>query len=188
MMYLSRGVLDKRRSKRGILIRYYGLPIELSGDEADIWERGRFGFAYSESPSEEVVVKEMLKKGLVVSAPGHSEIDKYTVLCLSGIYANRQFKLTIIPLCKPEKRILIWLKKAGINLNFSELVCLEDRGIEPKPDLLSRENSVKLMRIIYPGLVSIAGNLELRMLHSIVRKRTVDAVMKLLRRKRVIIM
>lgn len=188
MMYLSRGVLCKRRSDRGIYIRHYGLPMELIGEEAIVWKKGRLGFAYAESPTEEKVIAELFRRGLLISVPGHREVDRYTALCLSGVYANHQFKFGLIPLGKTEKRILTWLKKAGTNLSIAELVCLEDKGIEPQANLLHRENAVKLMRIIYPHYISIAGNLEARMKHSGVRKRTVDAVMKLLRRQRVIIM
>lgn len=162
--------------------------MELIGDEAIVWKRARLGFAYTESLNEEKVVQDLFKRGLVLSEPGQSDIDKYNALCRCGIYANPQFKISIRSLKRAEKRILTWLRNAGTNLSFSELVCLEDKGVEPKPDLLYRENSVKLMRIVYPGLISIAGDLEARMKHSIVRKRTVDAVLKLLRQKRIIIM
>lgn len=188
MMYLSRGVSCKRRSKRGIFIRHYGQPLELVGEDAALWKRGRYCFAYAESPSEKKVVKGLFRRGLVVSVPGHSEADKYLALCLSVIYANNNFKFGVLPLSKTEKRILTWLKNAGTNLSFAELMCLEDRGISPKPNLLYRENSIKLMKVIYPQFISIAGDLETRMKHSDVRKRTVDAVMQLLRRRRVIIM
>lgn len=188
MMYLSKGIECKVKGKRGFFIRHYGRPIELVGEEVLVWKRGRSGFAYTKNPTEVNAVKKLVKRGLAICKDGHTEPDKYDALCWCAIYANPRYKFDIRSSNKPEKRILTWLRKAEQNLSFSELVCLEDKGIDPKPNLLSRKNSSRLMKIIYPELISMAGDLEVRMKHSPVRKQTVDAVMKLLRRKRVIIM
>ncbi len=188
MMYLSKGIVCKRKSKEGVYIRHFGQPIVLSGAEAIMWKNGKLGYAYASTQAEIYLVKSLVKKGVAVSEDRCSEFEKYHALCRCTICANPKLIFSIKPFNKTEKRILTWLRKAGTNLSLPELVCLEDKGIEPKPNLLYRENSTALLKNIYTCYVSIAGELESRMKYSIARKRTVDAVLELLRRKRIVIM
>lgn len=188
MMYLSKGITYKGKSKDGLYIRHFGQPMVLSGEEAAMWQKGRFGFAYTVTKTEMNIVQSLVKKSIAICEHGYSEIDKYHALCRCAICANPNFIFGIKPFSVPAKRILTWLRKAGTNLSLPELVCLEDKGIEPEQNLLYRENATRLLKLIYPWYVSIAGELENRMKHSIARKRTVDAVLELLRRKRVVIM
>lgn len=188
MMYISKGIICKRKSRFGIYIRHFGQPMELLGEEARIWINGQYGFAYVDTPKEAEMVRRLAKKCLIIVKENCSEFDKYDALCRGAICANPKIKIDLIPFRKTEKRVLIWLRKAGVNLSLPELVCLEDKGIEPKRGLLYSENSRALLSIIHPCAVSMAGALENRMKHSIARKRTVDAVLNLLRRKRIVIM
>lgn len=188
MMYLSKGIVCKRKSNDGLYIRHFGQPMVLFGDEADMWQRAHFGFAYAKTRKEIAIVDSLIKKGIAVSAKGDGELDKYYVLCRCAVCANPKFKIGITPLNEVEKRVYIWLKKGGTNLSLPELVALEEKQVRPNPELLCRENSVKLLKIIYPWTVSMAGELENKMKFSIARKRTVDAVLVLLRKKRIVMM
>lgn len=188
MMYVSKGILCKRKRRQWILIRQYDCLIKLFGEEAAAWEKGRLGFAYTHHRGEINVIQNLMKKGLVAIESGESEIDKYNLLRHCSIYSNPKFQFCFKFFNKTEKRILRWIKKAGTYLSCSELVALEDKGIKPQAELLYKDNVVKLMKILYPALVSISGDMESRMRYSIYRQSTVNAVMTLLRRKRVIIM
>lgn len=188
MMYLSKGITCKGKSKNGLYIRHFGQPMVLSGEEAVMWKRGRFGFAYTLTQTETDTVRVLVKKGLAVSEQEDDASDKYHALCRCAICANPKFVFGLKPLSAVEKRILTWLRKAATNLSLPELVSLEDKGIKPEPDLLYGENSTKLLKLIYPCYESIAGEMENRMRHSIARKSTVDAVLKLLQRRYVVIM
>lgn len=188
MMYLSKGIIYKGKSKDGLYIRHFGQPMVLSSEEAAMWQKGRFGFAYTVTKTEMNIVQSLVKKSIAICEHGYSEIDKYHALCRCAICANPNFIFGIKPFSVPAKRILTWLRKGGTNLSLPELVCLEDKGIEPEQTLLYEENSTRLLKLIYPWYESIAGELESKMKHSIARKRTVDAVLELLRRKRVVIM
>lgn len=82
---------------------------------------------------------------------------------------------------------MTWLRKTDINLSLPELICLEDKEIKPERNLLHGKNSTDLFKLIYPCYESIAGDLENRMRYSIARQKTINAILELLRRKRVVI-
>lgn len=188
MIYISKGIICKGKSKHGIFIRHFGRPMELVKEEAEAWLKAQFGFAHIYSDEEAKAVHRLEKKGLAIVKDNCSEFELYDALCRGAICANPKKKFEIIPFKDTAKRVLIWLRKAGTNLLLPELVCLEEKGIEPIPSLLYRENSTALLLLIHPHCVSIAGSLENRMRHSVARKRTVDAILELLRRKRIVIM
>lgn len=188
MMFLSKGIMSKGGSKSWLYIRHLGQPTVLHGEEADLWQKSRFGFSYTMNPSEIAIVQRLVRKGVVVSENGRSELDKYHALCRCSIRANPNFIIGLKSFNALERRILTWLRKTDANLSLPELICLEDKGITPEQNLLCRKNSTDLFKLIYPCYESITGDLENKMRCSIARQRTIDALLKLLRRKRVVIM
>ncbi|WP_285819627.1 hypothetical protein [Bacteroides acidifaciens] len=187
MMYLSKGILCKGGSKNWLYIRHLGQPTVLNGEEAVLWQESRFHFSYTMNPSEMAIVQKLVRKGVAVSENGRSELEKYHALCRCSIRANPNFIIGLKPFNALEKRILTWLRKTDANLSLPELICLEDKGIKPERNLLYRKNSTELFKLIYPCYESIAGDLENKMRCSIARQRTIDALLELLRRKRVVI-
>ena len=63
MMYVSKGILCKRKRRQWILIRQYDCLIKLFGEEAAAWEKGRLGFAYTHHRGEINVIQNLMKKG-----------------------------------------------------------------------------------------------------------------------------
>ncbi len=187
MMYLSKGILCKGGSKSWLYIRHLGQPTVLNGEEAVLWQKSRFGFSYTTNQSEIAIVQKLTRKGVVVSESGRSELEKYHALCRCSIRSNSNFIFGLRPFSVIERRILTWLRKTDINLSLPELICLEDKEIKPERNLLHGKNSTDLFKLIYPCYESIAGDLENRMRYSIARQKTINAILELLRRKRVVI-
>lgn len=188
MMYLSKGIINKGKNKQGLYIRHFGQPEVLHGAEADMWRLGRYGFVHVYVKPDITIAEELSRKGVAVFVRGSSELDKYDALCKCAICANPKLKFSLTPLSATEKRILTWLKKSNANLSLPELISLEEKDIEPKKYLRKQNNPTELLKIIYPGYDSLSGDLELRMKRSIYRIDTVDAVIKLLRKKRIVLM
>ena len=69
-----------------------------------------------------------------------------------------------------------------------ELVCLFDHHVRPTKDLLGEDNQQNLLKQIYPDEGEGAETLEERMLHAKTRDAVVDAVLGLLKKKRVVLL
>ena len=187
MIYISKGIVIGK-SSFGLYIRHFGQPMEILGEEARMWYAGRFGFSYADTDDEFDSGRNLAKKRLIITEERDGDFEKYHALCRCAICANPKTVFRPAFFNETEKNILIWLREVGANLSLPELVFLNDGKIKPTPELLYKKNAVKLLKIIYPWSVSMAGELESKMKHSIARKRTVDAVLGLLRKRRVVIM
>ncbi len=187
MMYISKGIVIGK-STFGLYIRHFGQPMEILGVEARMWCKGRFEFACAETKDEIETVNGLVRKRLVVTVGRGDDLDKYYALCRCAVCANPKIVLSPAIFNETEKNVLTWLRKTCVNLSLPELVCLNDKKVKPTRDLLYKENTRKLLKIIHPCNVSIAGELEHRMRHAPSRKKTVDAVLVLLRKKRVVLM
>lgn len=186
MMYLSRGIVCRGPTKRRLYVRHFGAPIELTEAEGQIWLDGRLGFARLNSEKELRMLQQLEKRRLVHCEPEHTDRAQYMILRRCVLCPTNA--VSLLPRSKREKQILIWLKKAGFRLSIAELIFLFENGIEPCKELLYSENRLVLSRLIYPCTVMMANAFENRMMYSIARKQTVDAVMKLLSRKQIFMM
>lgn len=186
MMYLSKGMLCKGSNKKTIYVSHFGLPVQLTGAEADAWLNGRLGFAIAETLSEKKVVQDLVKRSLAICDPEHDTITQFWILTHCVILPIKRW-LRFLPLRDPEKVVLTWIRKAGCNLSIAELVFLLDNKIKPSQELLYSKNKLALRRKIYPHCVLIANQFESRMQHAWRRAETVNAVMSLLHKKYLII-
>ena len=186
MMYLSKGLACRGPNKGRVYVRHFGEPIELTEEEAQIWFRGRRKFSYLAEKDDLHILQQLAKYRLVECVPEHTGCAQYMILRRCVICPTRT--ISLLPRSKIEKHILVWLKKAGFHLGIAELISLFEKGIEPCGELLNSENRLVLSRLIYPCTVMIANAFENRMMYSSARRQTVDAVMKLLRRKQVFMM
>lgn len=188
MIYLSKGILVHGPKKNRLLVRHFGLPTEITGVDIDVWLNGRRGFAYTQTKEEDAALERLVNRHLANCELTRGGLSEYKILRKCLICPSKGVHLGIPPLSRTERTVLTWLKKAGIHLSLAELISLFDKGVEPTADLLYRENTRKLMNIIHPSRITIAYELENRMMHSIARKSIVDAVMRLLYRNRVFLM
>lgn len=83
---------------------------------------------------------------------------------------------------------MTWLTKAGLRLSTAELVYLVDRNVEPSEDLLYTASRQALVERIYT-VDTIADNvLENQMEAAVLRNDTVQALLHLLRKKRIVVL
>ena len=188
MIYLSKGILCRRIHERRIYVRQIDLPRELVGLEAKLWMNGKHGFGVTQSREEEAVIKRLAEKRYVCCEPEHTPLAQYRILTKCLLYPVRGIRSALPLFDRAERRTYLWLKKAGFNLNIAEIICIEEKGLKPRKDLLYRKNAQNLHDSIYPNCINYVNALENRMKNSLARKRTVDAVLRLIQKQRLIVL
>lgn len=81
-----------------------------------------------------------------------------------------------------------WLNFAGIRLSTAELVFLSENHIQPKNDLLYADNRQALVETIYTPANIFDNVLEAQMEHASLRDTTVETIMSLLRKKKIVML
>ena len=184
MIYISKGVVCKNSTEQRLLIAHGGKEYVLTKMEATIWINGQFGFAES---TEEWALHHLNRMGLVEYEYESSAVSKYRILsrciCCAAAGAKSQLRLTAC-----EKTMMIWLTKAGLHLSVAELVFLMDQSIDPKGDLLYKENRQALVETIYMKESIYDNALENLMEHAVRRDEIVEALQRLIKLKRVVLM
>ena len=89
---------------------------------------------------------------------------------------------------KTEKKILFWLRNAGIRLSTAELVYLIDREVKPSVELLYSDHRQNLVERIYTKSTIQDNLLETQMEKAVFRDEIVDALLNLIKRKRVVVL
>lgn len=181
MMYLSKGAPACGGTFR---VSQCGKVYELGPMLAGLWQRGRLKPVLA-APEQERAVSRLAEAGLVaVSEEGGNlaafQLLNACILCPS--YRHRPH----FPLKSRERRILKWVREAGLRLTASELIRLEEQGVEPVPDLLGESGRQPLTEKIYLYTNILDGVLESEMVHSPAREATVDAILKLLHTQRLL--
>lgn len=92
------------------------------------------------------------------------------------------------PLNPLEIQTLQWLREAGLRLTMAELVCLQEHGIKPEPQLLGEENRQALTEAIYTQQTIFDNVLEAQMERASCREEMVRAVLGLLKKKRIVLL
>lgn len=186
MKYISVGSIDKKGYEARLEIRRAGFVFPVTGELADLWLRGSTGFASAETPLELQSLTQLERRGLVVRADG-SSAEEYRALT----------KCTLVPvdiknpywmLSKTETTVLRWLRESGLRISMAELVWLMDRKVELEPELLGKENVQALVQRIYTSDTIFDNLLENQMEYAQERERVVHALLRLLRKKRMILL
>lgn len=81
-----------------------------------------------------------------------------------------------------------WLNFAGIRLSVAELVFLDENHIQPEKDLLYAKNRQTLVEKIYTPSNIFDNVLEAQMEHARNRDCTVETIMSLLSKKKIIML
>lgn len=187
MIYLSKGILCRYIHEHHIVVRQIDTPKELFGLDARLWMNGRYGFRITQSREEETAVKVLAERWYVCCEQDNNPCSQYRILTRCLLYPSRR-KMRLPLINRTERKIYRWIKKAGLNLSIAELICLEEKGIEPKREMLYKKNAQKLHDVIYPGSITYAYSLENRMKNSLMRKQTVEAVVGLIQKQRLIVL
>lgn len=91
------------------------------------------------------------------------------------------------PLSMMERRVWQWICGAGLSLTSGELVKLFSEEIHPIPDLLGKENAQALTMALYAAEAGFNSALDTQMEQAPERDAVVNAVLGLLRKKRIIL-
>ena len=185
MIYLSKG-LALRHSGEILTVSHLGGEYELTGARAEVWERGRRGSIDAMNTNQFTAVCELAEQGLIETSAdaGHDSYYRLLTNCVICPVKNWDLTISWSPL---ECTVWKWLTKAGLRLTIAELVFLIEQRINPSPNLLGDSNRQALTESIYTRETIFDGILESRMEQSPARDKTVNAVLSLLRRKKLIL-
>lgn len=182
MLYLSKGLLINQ-CRGAATVNRCGSVHELKNEQARDWLAGHTGVQYL-GKARLAALEEM---GLVETQPG-KEFNKevFHIFC-NSVLAPRQRKLTYMGLNAEEKRLLRWIREAGLRLTAAELVKLTEADIEPDAQYLGGENRQRLVELIYTKENISDGALEAAMEISPALPGTVKTLLNLLKKKRIIL-
>mgnify|MGYP001201001464 FL=1 len=87
-----------------------------------------------------------------------------------------------------QKELLLWLTEAGLRLTTAELVFLTEHHVAPQINLLGDRNRQSLTETIYTQETIFDNILEAQMEHAAVRDEVVSALLRLLKKKRILLL
>ena len=186
MKYISIAAVLNEGTEHILDVTHGGVRFRLTGEKARLWLNGRLGFAEAFNPMYLNLLEQLFKMGLVIKCDG-SRAEEYRAVC----------KCTIVPterkhpywfLRADEKVALQWIRNTGLVLSMAELVYLIDRNVPMDGKLLGKDNAQALVERIYTRDTVYNNILENQMERADARKRTVKAVLKLLRKKRIVLL
>lgn len=186
MLYLSKGMVVKESTKQMLCVMRCGTDYMLTGTGARLWLDGRLGVNESEDGRQDMHLRKLQQLGLVelseeTDVPGSYHLLTRCIICPAKLKSVRK------PLSYAENKAWQWISKAGLRLTIGELAKLFTEGLEPTPDLLGKENVQALTMRLYASDPIFDTTLEIQMEHSPKRDDVVNAVLGLLRKKRIIL-
>lgn len=187
MIYLSKGVVQPKSSIENLWLERGGKQFQLQGAEATIWLKGRFGFMVIESEKEEQAVICLVDKGLAEMEEEADSISRYRILTRCVCCPVRQRGHMSSRLNEQERQIDTWLQKAGIRLSVAELVFLQEHQITADSGMFGISNRQKLIETIYTKDNIQDNLLEHQMEKAECRDEVVEALMQLLKKKKILI-
>ena len=186
MYYISKGIPEKGGITAQLRIVTGGQIFTLFGLDETLWLRARFEVVATETPEEEEAVRKMLRLGLTEYTSMEDSAARYSLLSRCMIVPAKPSKRNALR--RDEKILLDWMLGAGFRLSLAELVYLFDNRIRPTKDLLGKENMQALVDRIYPDQKIEDGAPEAKMADAAQRDAVVDAVLGLLKKKRVVLL
>lgn len=186
MKYISVGAVMTEGTEYILDVCRGGNSFRLTGELATLWLSGRLAFATATTPAALQALDQLLKMGLVIKTDGSLAEEYRTLTQCTLVPADR--KLPYWGLSGLERTVLQWLREAGLVLSMAELTYLIDRDVPLQASLLGSENAQNLVERIYTRDTIYDNILENQMERAGARERTVTAVMKLLRKKRIVLL
>lgn len=187
MIYISKGIAGKASTTELVQVIRGSQSIYLSDMEAGVWLKGRFSFAYSQTPDEERALQRLIRMGLAEAEAEENEDARYWILsrciCCPAKAAKRSFGLS-----EGEKTILFWLVNAGLRLSTAELVYLLENKVKAKPELLHSDNRQALVELIYTADTIRDNILENKMAAAVCRDSVLRDMLSLLKKKKILIL
>ncbi len=187
MYYLSKGLAQEGSTEMLLNVSRGRYTFRLTGIEAGLWLDGRYEIGRAAQPDRISALRHLERMGLASVMEHYTCEDLYNVLsgCVLCAVEMRGVKW---PVDSRGMRLLRWLREAGLHLTLSELICLEEKGIQPAQALLGEDNRQALTERIYDNASIYDGELENQMVHASRRDDVLQAVLELINTKRVILL
>ncbi len=186
MIYLSKGILQNSNKDNIHIIRGND-SITLSGSEAKLWLGGNQEFTHTKSVEDTPVILKLSKLGLVEYEDFDTPINKYRILSRCVCCETRHSIFDFIA-NRAERKIMRWIKKAGIRLSTAELIYLFEKGINPSRHLLYPHNRQALVEKIYMTNNIFDNILENQMEKAHCRDQVVDILTRLIYKQRLVVL
>lgn len=186
MLYLSKGMVIKQSTEEFLSVTRCGINYMLTGIGAQMWLDGRFKAAESLDTQQDEHLRKLQQMGLVELSEEIGVEASYRLLTRC-IICPAKLKPLHKPLTVIENIAWQWISKAGLRLTIGELVKLFSENVVPSPDLLGKENIQTLTMRLYDSDLIFDTTLDIQMEHSPRRDEVINAVMGLLRKKRIIL-
>lgn len=184
LYYISKGAVRPGSTEARLTIAHGGREYVLTGTEAVLWLNGQLEFGCA---NELWAVRHMHRMGLLEYAASCVLDAQYEMLTKCTLCLTTKARKNWL-LSKDEVFIIDWMRQAGIHLSLAELVCLAERGIQPEPGLIGKEHRQALVEEIYTQSAVQDNTLENQMKSAGSRDRVVDAVLHLLKRRKLILL
>ena len=189
MKYISKGIVKEGSTEFILHVLRGRFDFQLTGEKLVLWLNGRLGFAEADTEKNPILrnALEHLRRMGLVEIVENVDAGEYWALTRCMIVPAKEEGISF-PLNSGEKRILHWLRKAGLNLTMAELVFLTEHGIEPSQKLLGRENRHRLTETIYTQDNIFDNILETQMERAKKRDDTVKMVLGLLKKQQILLL
>ena len=184
MIYLSKGILPWKPAVDSVSVSHCGALHKLTGIQADLWLAGQYRPGLTKNDEQDAAVKALANIG-IVERGDESDVAALFRLLINCVICPTRVKPGAAFLNSHEHRLWRWIRFAGLRLTIAELTLLAERSAKPVSELLGTENRQELTELIYTGEIIGDGILETLMEHSPARDATVQAVLGLLRKKKI---
>lgn len=185
MQYISKGALLRPSTEETLHVSRCGNEYTLTDKLSKLWLNGRYAVAETEDYNAQQLER-LAHLGLVeidYEDNGHApyRLLSNCVICPARLRPIRPL------LTGSEVWLWRWITRAGFRLTISELVFLTAEQIEPAPTLIGQENWHNLIHTIYTTDTIEDGVLIAAMERSPACQSTVDSLLGLLRKKRILL-
>ena len=186
MKYISIGAVSSGSTEYILKIAHGGYTFQLDGVLAKLWLNGRSQFCTVADPIDIKGLTQLLKMGLAVQAE-ECDAGEYRALTRCTI-VPAECKFPFLFLSSTEKRVLTWLRGAGLVLSMAELTYLVEKNVDCEDKLLGSGNAQVLVEQIYNKETIYDNILENQMEHARSREAVVSAIKKLLSKNRIVLL
>lgn len=187
MYYLSKGLSQEGSTELLLNISRGRYTFRLTGTEAGLWQDGRYEIARAGLPDRVAALRHLERMGLVTIMDHYTLDDLYNALN-SCVFCTVEARGIRRPVGGRGMRLLCWLRESGLHLTLAELIYLEEKGNQPWAMLLREENRQTLTEQIYDAATIRNGELEKKMLHARCRDVVLEAILELIKTKRIILL
>ena len=186
MKYISIGAVSSVSTEYILKIAHGGYTFQLDGVLAKLWLNGRSQFCTVTDPIDIKGLMQLLKMGLAVQAEECDAGEYRALTCCTIVPAECKFPFLF--LSSTEKRVLTWLRGAGLVLSMAELTYLVEKDVDSEESLLGSSNAQALVERIYNKETIYDNILENQMEHARSREAVVSAIKKLLSKNRIVLL